>query len=304
MLHTDHLTDRELYVALWKDSLREPAMLPGRSMTAAWYHDFIGSGNNADEELHLRYYANDEQRAKALRDNSRMTLPPKETPVAQRDWRLPKGPLRNRGTILWSAPFRNGMSGLPTMNEQLWGRLSSPSRGHRGSPNHPAASSPPSDSTTRSHAQASLRSVRVRRQHHPSHSQADGRESLRDRHPHLPRGHRTRAAHRRHLRPGRPLFPHRFKADEAYQLARKGPVGAYLDIEGIVALAKEKGVDAIHPGYGFLSENPAFARACEEAGITFVGPEPQVLDMMGDKTAARALAQKLDVPTCPARKSR
>ncbi len=68
---------------------------------------------------------------------------------------------------------------------------------------------------------------------------------------------------------------HRFKADEAYQIGEgKGPVEAYLDIAGIVALAKEKGVDAIHPGYGFLSENPAFARACETAGITFVGPTP------------------------------
>ena len=62
--------------------------------------------------------------------------------------------------------------------------------------------------------------------------------------------------------------PHRFKADEAYELNKdKGPLGAYLDYEGIVALAKEKGVDAIHPGYGFLSENPDFSRACEKAGI-------------------------------------
>ena len=61
---------------------------------------------------------------------------------------------------------------------------------------------------------------------------------------------------------------HRFKADEAYLLdTSKGPVGAYLDIDGIVSLAKEKHVDAIHPGYGFLSENPAFARACAENGI-------------------------------------
>ena len=66
---------------------------------------------------------------------------------------------------------------------------------------------------------------------------------------------------------------HRFKADEAYLVGEgKGPVAAYLDIEGIVALAKEKGVDAIHPGYGFLSENAEFARACARAGITFVGP--------------------------------
>src|SRR6202142_1863673 len=64
---------------------------------------------------------------------------------------------------------------------------------------------------------------------------------------------------------------HRFKADEAYLVGQgKGPVAAYLDIEGIVTLAKEKGVDAIHPGYGFLSENADFARACAKAGITFV----------------------------------
>ncbi len=92
--------------------------------------------------------------------------------------------------------------------------------------------------------------------------------------------------------------PHRFKADEAYQLdATKGPLGAYLDVEGIVALAKEKGVDAIHPGYGFLSENPDFAAACAREGIIFIGPDSKVLDRMGDKTAARAVAEKLKVPT-------
>ncbi len=69
------------------------------------------------------------------------------------------------------------------------------------------------------------------------------------------------------------LSLHRFKADEAYQIGEGlGPVQAYLDVDGIVALAGEKGVDAIHPGYGFLSENPALPRACEAAGITFVGP--------------------------------
>jgi pyruvate carboxylase len=93
---------------------------------------------------------------------------------------------------------------------------------------------------------------------------------------------------------------HRFKADESYQVGSgKGPVAAYLDIEGIVALAKETGVEAIHPGYGFLSENAEFARACAKAGIIFVGPRPELLDMMGDKTAARALAQKIKVPTLP-----
>src|SRR5688572_27186269 len=96
------------------------------------------------------------------------------------------------------------------------------------------------------------------------------------------------------------LGVHRFKADEAYLVgAGKGPVAAYLDIPGIVALARAKGVTHIHPGYGFLSENAAFARACAYAGITFVGPRPELLDMMGDKTAARSLAQKLNVPVLP-----
>jgi pyruvate carboxylase len=96
------------------------------------------------------------------------------------------------------------------------------------------------------------------------------------------------------------LAIHRFKADEAYVVGEgKGPVGAYLDIPGIIALAKEKGVDFIHPGYGFLSENAEFAKACEEAGITFVGPRVELLRMMGDKTAARSLAQKVNVPVLP-----
>jgi pyruvate carboxylase len=93
---------------------------------------------------------------------------------------------------------------------------------------------------------------------------------------------------------------HRFKADESYLVGvDKGPVGAYLDIEGIISVAKEKGVDMIHPGYGFLSENPAFARACEDAAIVFVGPKSGLLELMGDKVAARALAAKLNVPTLP-----
>ncbi len=93
---------------------------------------------------------------------------------------------------------------------------------------------------------------------------------------------------------------HRYKADEAYEIgADLGPVAAYLDIEGIITVAKDKGVDAIHPGYGFLSENPEFARACQENGIIFVGPRPELLDMMGDKTAARAVAQRIGVPTLP-----
>src|ERR1700760_1851615 len=96
------------------------------------------------------------------------------------------------------------------------------------------------------------------------------------------------------------LSLHRFKADEAYQIGDGlGPVQAYLDAEGIVALAKEKGVDAIHPGYGFLSENPVLPRACEAAGITFVGPSAEILELLGDKTSARELAERAGVPIVP-----
>jgi len=96
------------------------------------------------------------------------------------------------------------------------------------------------------------------------------------------------------------LSIHRYKADEAYQIGHgKGPVAAYLDIDSIVDVAKEKSVDAIHPGYGFLSENADFARACRKAGIIFVGPRPELLEMMGDKTAARALAKRIGVPVLP-----
>src|SRR5215472_15562863 len=96
------------------------------------------------------------------------------------------------------------------------------------------------------------------------------------------------------------LALHRFKADEAYQVgAGKGPVEAYLDIAGIIALAKEKEVDAIHPGYGFLSENPALALACAKAGIGFIGPTPTLLELLGDKTAARRLASSAGVRVLP-----
>src|SRR5579859_23068 len=96
------------------------------------------------------------------------------------------------------------------------------------------------------------------------------------------------------------LSLHRFKADEAYEIGEgKGPVEAYLDVEGIVALAKEKGIDAIHPGYGFLAENPALPRACERAGITFVGPDARLLELLGDKRAARKLAVSAGVPVVP-----
>src|SRR5580698_6525889 len=77
---------------------------------------------------------------------------------------------------------------------------------------------------------------------------------------------------------------HRFKADEAYPVGKAGePIRAYLDIPGIIQLARDIGVEAIHPAYGFLSENALFAQACEEAGITFVGPRRDVLEKLGDK---------------------
>ncbi len=90
---------------------------------------------------------------------------------------------------------------------------------------------------------------------------------------------------------------HRTKADEAYQVGKAGePIRSYLNIEAIIALALEKGIDAVHPGYGFLSENATFARACRDAGIIFVGPSPEILDRLGDKVAARKLAQEVGVP--------
>ena len=96
------------------------------------------------------------------------------------------------------------------------------------------------------------------------------------------------------------LSLHRFKADEAYLIGQgKGPVQAYLDVDNIVAMARERGVDAIHPGYGFLSENPDLPRACEREGITFIGPSAGILELLGDKTAARRLAQDAGLPVIP-----
>jgi pyruvate carboxylase len=96
------------------------------------------------------------------------------------------------------------------------------------------------------------------------------------------------------------LSLHRFKADEAYLIGEgKGPVQAYLDIDGAVNLALEKGIRYIHPGYGFLSENPGLPEACEKAGLVFVGPSAELLRLLGDKTAARRLAQEAALPVIP-----
>ncbi|MDB4894755.1 MAG: pyruvate carboxylase, partial [Firmicutes bacterium] len=96
------------------------------------------------------------------------------------------------------------------------------------------------------------------------------------------------------------LSLHRYKADEAYLIGEgKGPIEAYLDIEGIVALAVRQRVDAIHPGYGFLSENAEFARLCEARGIAFIGPRPEHLEMFGDKVAARRMAIDAGLPVPP-----
>ncbi|MEL6197581.1 MAG: pyruvate carboxylase, partial [Pseudomonadota bacterium] len=97
------------------------------------------------------------------------------------------------------------------------------------------------------------------------------------------------------------LALHRFKADEAYQVGRgKGPIAAYLDIADIIRIAKQAGADAIHPGYGFLSENPDFVDACTAAGIAFIGPKAETMRMLGDKASARRAAIEAGVPVVPA----
>lgn len=92
----------------------------------------------------------------------------------------------------------------------------------------------------------------------------------------------------------------RVDADEAYQIGKgKTPVGAYLGIDEIIELAKAKGVDAIHPGYGFLAENVEFARACADAGIEFIGPTAEMMDRLGDKIKSKIVAASVGVPTIP-----
>ena len=93
---------------------------------------------------------------------------------------------------------------------------------------------------------------------------------------------------------------HRFKADEAYLIGEgKKPIEAYLDIEGIIQVAKEAGADAIHPGYGFLSENLQFAKRCQEEGLTFIGPKLEHLDIFGDKIKAKEAAVKAGIQSIP-----
>ena len=100
---------------------------------------------------------------------------------------------------------------------------------------------------------------------------------------------------------------HRFKADESYPIGRGphlakdlGPIESYLSIEEVIRVARLSGADAIHPGYGLLSESPEFAEACAEAGIVFIGPKPETMRRLGNKVAARNLAVEVDVPVVPA----
>eukprot|EP00879_Flechtneria_rotunda_P008891 GHRR01009311.1.p1 GENE.GHRR01009311.1~~GHRR01009311.1.p1 ORF type:complete len:945 (+),score=298.10 GHRR01009311.1:108-2942(+) len=97
------------------------------------------------------------------------------------------------------------------------------------------------------------------------------------------------------------LQSHRYNADESYEVGNTDmqPVACYLDIESIIRIAKEAEVDAIHPGYGFLSENSTFARRCQEEGIAFIGPRPETIEAMGDKTAARRAAIECGVAIVP-----
>ena len=90
---------------------------------------------------------------------------------------------------------------------------------------------------------------------------------------------------------------HRYKADESYQIgAEDDPLKPYLDIEEIIRVAKKNGVDAIHPGYGFLSENVEFARRCREEDIVFIGPDSEIMQQLANKISAKKVARKADVP--------
>ena len=98
---------------------------------------------------------------------------------------------------------------------------------------------------------------------------------------------------------------HRYKADESYQIGYENePLKPYLNVEEIIGLAKSKQVDAIHPGYGFLSENSEFARKCAENNIVFIGPDPEVMDALGDKITAKKIAVKCEVPIIESNKKK
>lgn len=92
VLHTNHLSDRQLYIELWERGLRDPANLPGRNPTSGWFHDFLGGASAEEIATWLRYYASDEERAKHAQENPQDSIPRKEKPPFNRDWRLPKGP--------------------------------------------------------------------------------------------------------------------------------------------------------------------------------------------------------------------
>jgi acetyl-CoA/propionyl-CoA carboxylase, biotin carboxylase, biotin carboxyl carrier protein len=88
-------------------------------------------------------------------------------------------------------------------------------------------------------------------------------------------------------------------ADEAFRIGPSSPTGSYLNVEALVDAAKQGQATMVHPGYGFLAENPDFARACQEAGLTFIGPPPEAMERMGDKAAARRAAEGVGVPVVP-----
>ncbi len=132
---------------------------------------------------------------------------------------------------------------------------------------------------------------------HARDSQVVGGQPGRDRDPGVPVGQRAGHPDRGDLLARGPVRDAPAQGRRGVPVGKPGePLRSYLNIEAIVELAVEKGVDAIHPGYGFLSENADFARACEKAGIIFVGPRPELLDQLGDKVAARRLAQAANVP--------